>query len=116
LQGIGNCFGTSVYQVSSNAGEVALLIGVTFIVGLVQRDLVIAGSFANFLSKSNKAFVVATTFDLHALPGADSPPRGAAARAYAEVGQDREQDEKTLQIVVPMNMGGEEEQRVANLA
>ncbi|CAN0250661.1 unnamed protein product, partial [Ectocarpus fasciculatus] len=49
---IGQFFGTSVYQITSNAGEVALLIGVTFIVGLVQRDLVIAGSFANFLYKS----------------------------------------------------------------
>lgn len=66
LQAVGQCFGVRVYQVTSNAGEIALLIGVTFIVGLVQRDLLIAGNFANFLKKSNDAFRQASALELQA--------------------------------------------------
>ena len=56
LQSVGQCFGFKIYAVTSNAGEIALLIGVSIVVSLVQRDLVIASSYANFLHKSNEAF------------------------------------------------------------
>ena len=106
---VGQFFGTNVYQVTSNAGELALLIGVTFIVGLVQRDLVIAGSFANFLYRSNKAFEVASNIDLTQIP--DTPPRVVAKKMLK--GEDAENEKASLQISLP---GKDAEERVANLA
>lgn len=41
---------------TSNAGEIALLIGVTVLVFLVQEDFSLAGSYADFLRSSNVAF------------------------------------------------------------
>jgi hypothetical protein len=46
-----------VYAVTSNAGELALLFGVTLLVFLVQEDFSLAGSFADFLRSSNVAFL-----------------------------------------------------------
>lgn len=46
-----------VYAVTSNAGELALLFGVTVLVFLVQEDFSLAGSFADFLRSSNVAFL-----------------------------------------------------------
>ena len=104
LQGIGQCFGSSVYHVTSNAGEVALLIGVTFIVGLVQRDLVIAGSFANFLSKSNKAFELASNVDLQAISRDSSPVRFDMASRNESRDADGSSD---LKLVVQSKENGE---------
>lgn len=100
-----------MYQVTSNAGELALLIGVTFIVGLVQRDLVIAGSFANFLNKSNKAFDMVSTLAIVDVP--DSPPRPVNVAGSTEKYSDVEDGGKSLQILLD-NMASEE--RIANLA
>jgi hypothetical protein len=55
-QTIGQIWGPSVYPTTSNAGELALLIGITFNLFLVQKDLALAGSFADFLHRSNVAF------------------------------------------------------------
>lgn len=86
-----------------------MLIGVTFIVGLVQRDLVIAGSFANFLYKSNKAFEVASSIDLTHMP--DTPPRVVAKRVIE--GGETVNEKASLQIALPEK---DDEERVANLA
>ena len=53
---IGQIFGIHAYPSTSNAGELALLLGVSFIVLLVQRDLSITRHFAEFLRRSNNAF------------------------------------------------------------
>ena len=50
-------FSIKVYAVTSNAGEIALLFGVTVLVFLVQEDFSLAGSFADFLRSSNVAFL-----------------------------------------------------------
>ena len=55
-QVISQIFGVPVYAITSNAGEIALLIGITFILFLIQKDLALAGSFADFLHRSNVAF------------------------------------------------------------
>jgi len=52
----GYCFSDTVYPVTSNAGEMALLLGLTALVSLIQQDLGIAASFADFLHQSNQAF------------------------------------------------------------
>lgn len=52
-----------MYSVTSNAGELALLIGISGIVFLIQKDLALAGSFADFLHRSNKAFNKAVKSD-----------------------------------------------------
>lgn len=57
---------------TSNAAQVVLLIGTTITVGLVQRDLVIAGSFAAFLHKSNEAFTAAVPERRNSAAGAAS--------------------------------------------
>ena len=44
------------YPTTSKAGELFLLIGITFNVFLMQKDLALAGSFADFLHRSNLAF------------------------------------------------------------
>lgn len=55
-QGVGQCFDGSIYAITSNAGNIALLFGVSWMVKLVQDDLALAGSFADFLHSSNVAF------------------------------------------------------------
>jgi hypothetical protein len=56
LQMIGQCFNSSVYPVTSNAGNICLLIGVTWMVHKVQKDLILAGAFADFLHTSNMVY------------------------------------------------------------
>jgi hypothetical protein len=56
LQMIGQCFNASVYSVTSNAGNICLLIGVSWMVHKVQRDLILAGTFADFLHTSNLVY------------------------------------------------------------
>ena len=52
----GYCFSDTVYPMTSNAGELALLLGLTFLLALVQHDLQLAAGFADFLHQSNLAF------------------------------------------------------------
>lgn len=51
----------TVYEVTSNAGEIVLLFGVTVLVFLVQEDFSLAGSYADFLRSSNVAFLEPTS-------------------------------------------------------
>ena len=53
---IGQIFGEYWYVASSNLGQIILLGGVTFLLHLVEEDLRLAGTFADFLHKSNMAF------------------------------------------------------------
>ena len=53
---ISNIFNESIYAVVSNAGEIVLLLGTSFGVFMVQNDLNVASSFADFLYRSNAAF------------------------------------------------------------
>lgn len=56
-QAVGQVFYSSkIYPISSNAGEIILLLGTTLLLHLVQKDLARAGSFADFLRRSNIAF------------------------------------------------------------
>jgi hypothetical protein len=53
---IGQIFGTKVYPVTSNAGELSLLISSSILLLLIQRELALAASFADYLRRSNVAF------------------------------------------------------------
>jgi len=55
-QAVGQVFDARVYPVTSNAGELALLIGVTYFLHLAQDDLILTAHFADFLHQSNAAF------------------------------------------------------------
>jgi len=55
-QTIGEIFGTKVYDITSNAGEISLLISVSILVFLIQREFASAASFAEYLHRSNIAF------------------------------------------------------------
>jgi len=55
---VGKIFDTNVYMITSNSGELCLLIGLTLLIKLVQQDLAFAGNFADFLHRSNHAFSV----------------------------------------------------------
>jgi hypothetical protein len=55
-EAIGHVFYPSVYLVTSNAGELMLLFGVTSLLNLVQDELGLASSFADYLHRSNIAF------------------------------------------------------------
>jgi hypothetical protein len=48
--------GTSYYSVTSNAGELALLIGLTRMLQVVQDELYLTAGYAEFLHRSNLAF------------------------------------------------------------
>jgi len=56
LHAVGQCFGQRIYPVLSNAGELGLLIGLSVMTHRVQTDLAVAGSFADFLHRSNVVF------------------------------------------------------------
>jgi hypothetical protein len=55
-QVIGQIFEVRVYPVTSNAGDLTLLIGATFFLYLAQDDLILTARFADFLHQSNAAF------------------------------------------------------------
>ena len=55
-QAVGQIFDTNAYPVTSNGGEILLLVAVTLTAYLIQNDLLMAGSFATFLHRSNIAF------------------------------------------------------------
>lgn len=61
---IAHIFGTKCYTTTSNAGSICLLIGLSFILFLIQKDLALAGSFADFLHRSNLAFDYAKAREL----------------------------------------------------
>jgi hypothetical protein len=52
----GECFSYDVYPVTSNAGQLLLLVGITWCVWLAQYELSMAASYADFLHRSNSAF------------------------------------------------------------
>jgi hypothetical protein len=52
----GYCFDANVFPVTSNAGELAMLLGLTGLLWLVQEDLDLAAGFADFLRTSNLCF------------------------------------------------------------
>ncbi len=49
-------FGTEYFLVTSCAGEIVLVIGLCVVIDRMQKDLAIAGSFADYLAGSNAAF------------------------------------------------------------
>jgi len=53
---VGYCFDSNVFPITSNAGELAYLIGLTFLLYVVQNELSLAASYADFLHRSNVAF------------------------------------------------------------
>jgi hypothetical protein len=55
---VGYVFQTNYYPFTSNFGEATMLVGVSFLIYLVQEDLFVAGSFADYLHKSNLAFTL----------------------------------------------------------
>ena len=55
-QTIGEIFGTKTYAVTSNAGEICLLISSSVLLLLIQRELASAANFAEYLHRSNVAF------------------------------------------------------------
>jgi len=65
---LGQCFKRPVYRVTSNAGDVFLLIGITIMVHRVQSDLAVAGSFADFLHRSNAVFRTSHQSEQHRPP------------------------------------------------
>ena len=71
-QAVGQCFGLGVYPVTSNAGELVLLIGTTYLLKLVQDELAIAGSLADFLRQSNVAFSHSSNLPKTGIDGANN--------------------------------------------
>jgi len=57
----GQCFNHNLYAVTSNAGELFLLMGLTWCVWLAQYELSMAASYADFLHRSNSAFKAVNT-------------------------------------------------------
>lgn len=55
-QAVGQIWDTEQYPVTSNAGELALLMGVTCFLHIAQDDLILTAHFADFLHQSNAAF------------------------------------------------------------
>jgi hypothetical protein len=56
IYAVTHIFGRRLYPVLSNAGDVCLLIGESLMTHRVQLDLAVAGSFADFLHRSNVVF------------------------------------------------------------
>jgi hypothetical protein len=54
--GISIIFADTLFPIMSNAGEVVLLFGTSYMLFLVQNDLSIVASFADFLHRSNLVF------------------------------------------------------------
>lgn len=54
----GYCFSYTVYPVTSNAGELVLLMGMTLLVWFTHEDIYMTGAFADFLHRSNALFML----------------------------------------------------------
>lgn len=61
LYTIGQSFGAHIYRWTSLTGDVFLVIGISIMVHRVQSDLAVAGSFADFLHRSNTVFRTSTS-------------------------------------------------------
>lgn len=57
-------FADTIYPIFSNAGELVLLLGLSFAVYLDQNDLKTVSSFADFLHRSNAAFATSKAIKL----------------------------------------------------
>jgi hypothetical protein len=110
-QTAGQCFGGDVYPVTSNAGELTLLISCTILVKLIQEDLGLAASFADFLHHSNLAFEQRSSSPKrHSLDGAEdsdilsnpssrSASRASALGAILETSRDDDEDNGEVEMV-----------------
>ena len=60
IAGIGytitNIWSTNYFPWTSNLGKICLLISATILVKLIQDDLILAATFADYLKQSNRAF------------------------------------------------------------
>mmetsp|Transcript_571 Transcript_571/g.998 ORF Transcript_571/g.998 Transcript_571/m.998 type:complete len:402 (-) Transcript_571:330-1535(-) len=61
LYTVGQSFGAHIYRWTSLTGDVFLVIGISIMVHRVQSDLAVAGSFADFLHRSNAVFRTSAT-------------------------------------------------------
>lgn len=52
----GEVFPLNVYPLTSNTGELILLMGITYTTFLIEEDLALTGTFADYLHRSNIAF------------------------------------------------------------
>lgn len=52
----GEVFPRDQYPLTSNTGELILLIGITYTTFLIEEDLALTGTFADYLHRSNIAF------------------------------------------------------------
>lgn len=59
LLALGQVAGTFYYSVTSNAGELAMMIGMTRMLVVIQNELTVTASYAEFLHRSNLAFKAA---------------------------------------------------------
>ncbi len=55
-QAVGQCFYHSVHAVTSNAGNLVLLFGASWMLYIVQDELIRAGAYADFLYSSNQKY------------------------------------------------------------
>jgi hypothetical protein len=56
IQTVGQIPGLVLYPVTSNGGEIALLMGMTYFLLLAQEDIILTARFADFLHQSNAVF------------------------------------------------------------
>ena len=61
-----------ILSTTSNAGSIFLLMGLSFTLYLIQKDLALAGSFADFLHRSNVAFEYAKSRQLQGETGEEN--------------------------------------------
>ena len=65
---MGQSFNSAVYPTTSNAGNLCLLLGVSWMIHKVQKDLILAGTFADFLHTSNLVLKRSLQKDTNAVP------------------------------------------------
>jgi len=78
FQVVGQFFNHDLYTVTSNAGELVLLMGLTWCVWLAQYELSLAASYADFLHRSNSAFTAVSSVKAEAQR--ESLKRSSASR------------------------------------
>jgi hypothetical protein len=77
---VSRCFNTYYFAVISNAGDLCMLIALTVLTYRLQLDLAVAGSFADFLHRSNVVFRSS-----HAV-SSPSPSHSSATRPKQQAG------------------------------
>lgn len=83
---VSKVFKSDYYRTTSPAGDIVLVFGLSVVIDRIQKDLAVAGSFADYLAGSNIAFHASSTATATASP--KNPPSAGGGHGHHNHGNE----------------------------